>query len=329
MLLCSIEDVLLIPGLANTAGINTPYLNRMIGAADRSICRYCKRELVLASYIWFTDGQNQRELRVPQTPVWVGNTTIAAGSSGQALPQATINVSSTAGFSPGTQGDPNALAPTIAVQVGLNAFVSVQYTGTTPTSFTGCTGGTGTMNSAAGQNRVFSPVVWQDPGGFGGQSANPFPEPVNGVGSGTILLMGNNFEVVLDSASRSYSPQPGLPQSHRGLIRKIGGMPGPGVFGWYPEYVYQGKLAGSRLPIWNRGDGNIKVAYNAGYKDIPDDLRWACATVVAQIVRTMPNGGNMSSESLGGYSYSMLYQSDNPEFGDIRRALAPYREISS
>jgi len=65
------------------------------------------------------------------------NTTIAAASNGQTLPQATINVVSTAGF-------PS--SGTIAV-VTTAGTVPVNYTGITPISFTGCTGGTGTMST--------------------------------------------------------------------------------------------------------------------------------------------------------------------------------------
>lgn len=66
-------------------------------------------------------------------------TTITAASNNVALPTGTINVNSTSGFP--TSG-------TIGVQVVVNSsitYTSVSYTGTTATSFTGCTGGTGTM----------------------------------------------------------------------------------------------------------------------------------------------------------------------------------------
>lgn len=65
------------------------------------------------------------------------NTTIAAGSNGQTLPQTTINVASTAGF-------PS--SGTIAVVTSAGT-VPVTYTGITGTSFTGCSGGTGTMST--------------------------------------------------------------------------------------------------------------------------------------------------------------------------------------
>lgn len=64
-------------------------------------------------------------------------TTIAVGSNGAALPQATINVASTTGFP--TSG-------TIYVTTGAGV-QTVTYTGVTATTFTGCSGGTGTMST--------------------------------------------------------------------------------------------------------------------------------------------------------------------------------------
>lgn len=66
----------------------------------------------------------------------VGGTTIAAGSNGLTLPQATINVASTTGFP---------LAGAFYVDTATNGRQLIVYTGTTGTSFTGCTGGTGTL----------------------------------------------------------------------------------------------------------------------------------------------------------------------------------------
>lgn len=63
--------------------------------------------------------------------------TIAVGSNGQALPQATINVASAVAF-----------APTGSLFVTTSAgSQTVTYTGKTATSFTGCSGGTGTMTT--------------------------------------------------------------------------------------------------------------------------------------------------------------------------------------
>jgi len=73
------------------------------------------------------------------------STTIAAGSNGAALPQATINVASTTGFS--TSGTLHILSS--------GGYQTVTYTGITATTFTGCAGGTGTLATG---NNVFSAI---------------------------------------------------------------------------------------------------------------------------------------------------------------------------
>jgi hypothetical protein len=64
-------------------------------------------------------------------------TTIAAGSNGQALPQGTINVASTAGFTS---------TGYLVVRISSTDRV-VRYTELTATTFTGCTLGVGTMTT--------------------------------------------------------------------------------------------------------------------------------------------------------------------------------------
>ena len=73
-------------------------------------------------------------------------TTVGAASNGVALPAATINVGSTAGY-------PMSGVITIAAGSGNT---QVSYSGVTATSFTGCTGGTGTMSAG---NSVSSPLI--------------------------------------------------------------------------------------------------------------------------------------------------------------------------
>src|SRR5512142_1223915 len=67
------------------------------------------------------------------------NTHITAPSDGAVLPQAVINVASTSSFP--TSGQ-------IVIGTQLNGDQTVTYTGITPTTFTGCTGGTGTIHTA-------------------------------------------------------------------------------------------------------------------------------------------------------------------------------------
>ena len=70
------------------------------------------------------------------------STTIAAGSNGLSLPQTTIDVASTAGFTI----NPNTGVGTIVVVTSLGP-QTVTYTGTTATSFTGTSGGYGVMTT--------------------------------------------------------------------------------------------------------------------------------------------------------------------------------------
>lgn len=72
-------------------------------------------------------------------------TSIAAASNGAVLPQATLTVGSTTGFP--TSG-------TLLITIG-TVTTTVNYTGTTSTTFTGCSGGAGTLATG---NTVSSPA---------------------------------------------------------------------------------------------------------------------------------------------------------------------------
>jgi hypothetical protein len=65
-------------------------------------------------------------------------TTIAAGSNGQSLPQGTINVASTTGF-------PSSGRILVTITGSPDSRQVISYTGTTALTFTGCTGGSGTL----------------------------------------------------------------------------------------------------------------------------------------------------------------------------------------
>ena len=75
-------------------------------------------------------------------------TTVAAASNGAVLPQAIINVASTSGF-------PSSGTFTIVLPTGDQR---IAYTGTTLTSFTGCTGGVGTLRGDGDLGRFGNPV---------------------------------------------------------------------------------------------------------------------------------------------------------------------------
>lgn len=65
-------------------------------------------------------------------------TVILAASNGAVLPQATINVADTTDF---------AASGTVTISLNSGANVQIAYTGKTATTLTGCTGGTGTLNT--------------------------------------------------------------------------------------------------------------------------------------------------------------------------------------
>ncbi len=319
-MLTTVENGRLMPQMCNTATVPTAWLNRLIGAADRAIKQYTKQTLELANWVEYYNGTGRDDLALNQFPAWFASTTIAAGSNGAVLPTATLNVASTAGFPPGTFNDPTAVAPQLALQTGASSWTAVSYTGVTSTSFTGCSGGTGTL--ATGY-QVGNPVVWLDMQGYGGQAPNSFAQP--STGTGAQLIFGQQYMVL---------PGQGGQTSGAGVLRRVGvGGGNFGQGGWWSSYGSGyasgvNKLAASRLPYWPIGSGNIKVAYSSGHYPVPFDLQNACEMLVAQLVRINPTGANLSSESLGGYSYSVLVGGENPELGEIRRTLASYRDSS-
>lgn len=328
-MLCTYENVLVTPGNCNVAARPVAWVNSLIGAASEAAKQYMKRDIELTSYTDFYSGEGQRDLVLRQFPVWAGNTYLDSSMNGVALPQATITVSSTAGFHPGTAGNPNAVPPAIAVLTGINSWSYVTYTGTTATTFTGCSGGSDTMATNPGSNpvtpfSVTSPVVHFDPQGYGGQRAAAF-------GAGTQLAAGTQYYVVVDVQGQGgQTPLPlGVRASKRGLLRNCGGAGSYG-FGWQQPYYGGGfgRLAGNRGPCWPQADQGIRVMYTAGFLVVPFDIQYAVAMLVNQMIRIQPQGENLSSEGVGGYSYSVLISETDPAMGTVRRTLARYREPS-
>lgn len=308
-MLTSVDQVLLMPGMSGCS-IPSNWLSSIVQAADAAVKKYCKRDLELRSYEQYYDGNAARDIILKQFPVWMGNSTLDASMDGLTLPQATITLASTSGFAPGPPSGNNFLtARKASIQVGVSTWTTISYTGISGSSLTGCSGGTGTLSTG---NRVTQPIVYFQPGAYAGQAPDSF-------GDNTIIVLGNQVMVKVDNAEGN--------QSERGTLRRIGGS-GAAFVGFFPENFYSGKLAAYRQPFWQRGDLNIKVCYTAGYDSIPYDLQHATNMLVALMARITPAGANLSSQNLGGYAYSVLMNPENPDSGDIRRLLAPYREIS-
>ncbi len=153
-------------------------LNLAVDAASRMLERVSGRRF------WADTTPSQRFF-VASSPFlcevddfWTAQTTIASASNGMSLPQATINVVSTAGF---TTSGGLVLATSPPQEIG--------YTGITGTTFTGCTGGTGTLLNGMGVSDI--PILQTDPYGDGSfqltwNAVPPNPrdfqmEPLNGL----------------------------------------------------------------------------------------------------------------------------------------------------
>lgn len=326
-MLCSVADCLLIPGISNTAAVPTAWLVQLVEDADTACKIYCKQNLELQSLVEFYNGDGTQNIILKQMSLWQGQTLVAVSSQGAVLPQTTINVTSTTGFCPGLSvSNPAVTPPTLSVQTGPSTWSAVTYTGTTPTSFTGCSGGSGTI-AAAPYNNVSAPVVWYNQQGYGGQMPSGPGTSQVGFTDPCIQPKGLSWMADVDS---------GGVKSNRGLIKRVGGYFGFGTGAWGGGYGggyggYGNKLAGSQLPYWPRGMGNLQVAYSSGYYPIPPDLRDACAKLVAYMARNNPQGANLSNEGLGAYSYSVLVNTSPdtvPEIGSIIGTLKRYRDWS-
>lgn len=116
-----------------------------------------------------------------------GETTIAVASNGQTLPQATVNVASTAGF-------PSAGNICVATSTGV---ANVIYTGTTGTSFTGCTGAGGTMSTGGA---VTAPLIRT-----GDTNPTGVPNFPAGTKAGINFGVGFVYEVSIPAAVRTVS----------------------------------------------------------------------------------------------------------------------------
>ena len=326
-MLTNLASVRQVPGFNNSITKTDAWLTSLIASADRAIQQYCKQNLELANYgvsatpgtfgdSGYYNGNLEQSLVLRQGPAWSGTTTLDPSMNGLPLPQSSITVLSVLGFNPN--------GGAFAVQNGVNSFAAVTYTGISGLTFTGCSGGTGTLNSNANYNAVGTPVVWVNQvGSFG---TNP-----NGFSSSKPLAPGINYALYVDGVDLQ-----GNPISKRSLLQRVGGGGSNFGFGGYcDQYGGGGKLAARSVPVWERGQGNIMVAYAAGYYNaannppVPYDLQYACNTLVANMVRLQPNGTDLSSEGLGSYSYSVLQRSlDAPALGSLSNTLGLYRDAS-
>lgn len=121
--------------------------------------------------------------------------------------------------------------------------------------------------------------VHEDMSGASGQAENAF-------GGETLLVQGADYELLktgLNGAAGS------------GMLRRINGV-------WRKPDGFEPGLISPR-PM--EAGGTIKVAYNAGYTCVPEDLQQACLFLMASVKRMVKIGDNLSSESWENYSYQV------------------------
>lgn len=156
--------------------------------------------------------------------------------------------------------------------------------------------------------------VHLDQTGYYGQSSDPFP-------STTLLEAGRDYALVYDDSGTTSNI------SRSGLLRRIG----PGDSNFYSPFNSNTLSAGTRGATWTRGLGNIKVTYVAGWTTVPPAIKQACINLSSLIYLNRAKAGlQVSSESLGSYSYSLLAGGaggNAPELASARQLLAAYREV--
>lgn len=140
--------------------------------------------------------------------------------------------------------------------------------------------------------------------------------PDGAFASTTQLVYGRDYILRLDGCLPGTSTQ----CSYSGILERVGTT-------WPGRSAYSvGDVTLQPTP----GQGNIKIVYTAGWPTIPHDIRQAVCQIAAYIRRNADKGGSMTSESLGGYSYSLAQQATSgtvPELGSLRSVVAAYKEV--
>ena len=307
-MLTTLANLQLIPASPPT---NPVWLNLLLTEADAAIKQWVGKDLEWTSYpgsganspvfgdSGFYSGQDRPDIVLRQLPVLLPQTTIAVGSNGAALPQSTVNVTSTTGF------NPNGGTFTVVFQPSTNPnAAAITYTGLTSTTFTGCTTqSTGTL--ATGQ-ALFGIAVWFNQQGYGGQAPQAFSNQ-------TLLTPGQAYMI---QTTREY-PCPGgsVPGGGAGLLRRLGNQAfyGTGFPYSFGDWGRNAKLSAQPLPPWPPGYQNIQIAYQAGYPVIPADLSYACQLLVSYMVLNLPYGGLLQSIHWEQYSVIAFWPRMQPE----------------
>lgn len=89
----------------------------------------------------------------------------------------------------------------------------------------------------------------------------------------------------------------------------------------YTADLERGVVYGRQL----KGNQSVLIDYTAGFATTPDDVEQACLIIAAAIYQNRKRDQNLSSESLGGYSYSLRSPGQAQE--EARSMLDPYKAL--
>ncbi len=151
--------------------------------------------------------------------------------------------------------------------------------------------------------------VYVDHDGFygqGGSGTTPYP-------ASTLLVSGVDYALELDERGT---------HSRCGLLHRL-----RTVWPQTAREFYPGRITPQSGPAF----GNIKVTYVAGYDPIPEDLQYAVCWIASFMKRTIAFGGNLESERIGDYSYTLWHpRFDNvpPELATADQILSRYKELA-
>lgn len=151
--------------------------------------------------------------------------------------------------------------------------------------------------------------------GYFGKGPSAFP-------AGSLLTEGVDFVGQYDSGVTGA-------ESRSGLLIRLGG-PGGMEMPWdCPARAgLRGSLSATLAPYWQKGVGNLKVVYTAGYNPVPADLRQAALQLASWGYLNAAQGGTpITRESFEDYDVRFAEDLDREkELGSTRTLLAPYRE---
>lgn len=142
--------------------------------------------------------------------------------------------------------------------------------------------------------------------------------PDGSFAAATLLVSGTDYLIPWDGCL----PNSSTKCCYTGFLERVGTY-------WSGNIVHAwGQLTGQLVAA----QGNIKVAYTAGYPatSVPTPIRGAICALAAWIRRMSKNGAFLNSESLGAYSYSLAQPlvGQYPELGSVRGLLSGYKDLA-